>query len=42
VTSFADYDLAASIVAVDDPAPVDLAGRRSSRAAGGLRLPVVA
>jgi ribosomal protein S12 methylthiotransferase len=42
VTSYADYDLAASILAVDDPAPVEMAGRRSSRAAGGLRLPVVA
>jgi ribosomal protein S12 methylthiotransferase len=42
VTSYADYDLAASIQAVADPAPVTVAGRRSARAAGGLRLPVVA
>ncbi len=41
VTSYADYDLAASIQDVVDPAPVLVPGRRSSRAARGLRLPVV-
>jgi ribosomal protein S12 methylthiotransferase len=41
VTKYADYDLAASIVDVAEPAAVKVAGRRRASAAG-LRLPVVA